>query len=266
MSCLAVLPKLGRFLVAGEGTWDEAVNIPDLATRLHELPRSTEAVEVVGPQAEETVKWLCAGGRAARLGASQCLSSKTPLRPQFRLWSPNPFLETSIEGVPPGRAWDIGCGSGRDSVFLASLGWNVVAVDHLLDAVERGRDLEQRYCDDQPIIWRVGDALAVPPQDLDLVIMMRCYAADFLLAAFQAIGPNGMVLIEAFSEAHRIATGHPSNPSYVFHQSDVPLGLKIVSHDVGETWQQVIIHLALMHRELPRVCISTDLNLLAARE
>jgi hypothetical protein len=101
--------------------------------------------------------------------------------------------------------------------------------------------LEQRYSEGQPITWRVGDALAEPPQDLDLVIMMRCYAADFLLAASREIGPNGLVLIEAFSESHRIATGHPSNPSYVFHRSDVPLGLKIVSHDVGETWQQVVL-------------------------
>src|ERR1700730_8956466 len=47
-------------------------------------------------------------------------------------------------GRSPGRALDIGCGSGRDAVYLAMRGWQVTAVDFaetgLNAARQRARD------------------------------------------------------------------------------------------------------------------------------
>ena len=39
----------------------------------------------------------------------------------------------------PGRALDIGCGSGRDAVYLASRGWRVTAVEFVDTALARAR-------------------------------------------------------------------------------------------------------------------------------
>ena len=39
----------------------------------------------------------------------------------------------------PGRALDVGCGSGRDAVYLAQRGWHVTAVDFVDEALANAK-------------------------------------------------------------------------------------------------------------------------------
>ena len=41
----------------------------------------------------------------------------------------NKFLAESVKGRKPGKALDIGMGQGRNSLFLAALGWQVTGFD-----------------------------------------------------------------------------------------------------------------------------------------
>ena len=51
--------------------------------------------------------------------------------------TPSEFLEQVVAERPAGgRALDLGCGSGVDSVFLAQLGWQVTCLDFMRQAVE----------------------------------------------------------------------------------------------------------------------------------
>ena len=52
------------------------------------------------------------------------------------LWRP---LFEGTDAMEPGRALDIGCGSGRDAVHLAGQGWEVTAVDVVDKALDRAR-------------------------------------------------------------------------------------------------------------------------------
>jgi SAM-dependent methyltransferase len=51
-------------------------------------------------------------------------------------WQP---LLDGPEAPVPGRALDIGCGSGRDAVYLAKRGWQVTAIDVVDEALAAGR-------------------------------------------------------------------------------------------------------------------------------
>jgi SAM-dependent methyltransferase len=52
------------------------------------------------------------------------------------LWRP---LFEGPDAMDPGRALDIGCGSGRDAVHLAGRGWQVTAVDFVDKALATAR-------------------------------------------------------------------------------------------------------------------------------
>jgi SAM-dependent methyltransferase len=79
----------------------------------------------------------------------------------FAPWDRRPILSTwqhIVEGpgaLPPGRALDVGCGTGRDAVYLAKHGWQVTAVDMVDAAITKAR---QRAKDaDVEVQWIVGD-------------------------------------------------------------------------------------------------------------
>jgi trans-aconitate methyltransferase len=46
------------------------------------------------------------------------------------------LLRLEAEGIPPGDALDLGCGSGNESLALLERGWNVLAVDKEAAAIE----------------------------------------------------------------------------------------------------------------------------------
>jgi len=60
-------------------------------------------------------------------------------------WDTNvtpPELVCAVEGpdaLPPGRALDLGCGTGTNAIYLARHGWEVVGVDFVDKAVRQAR-------------------------------------------------------------------------------------------------------------------------------
>ena len=49
---------------------------------------------------------------------------------------PPPEVLDLVPTFPPGRALDLGCGYGRAAIYMASLGWQVDAVDFIPEAIE----------------------------------------------------------------------------------------------------------------------------------
>ncbi|MGH2896337.1 MAG: class I SAM-dependent methyltransferase [Solirubrobacteraceae bacterium] len=65
-----------------------------------------------------------------------------------------PLLEGRDDAVP-GRALDIGCGSGRDAVYLAKHGWRVTAVDAVDKALAAAQ--QRAAAEGVEVQWVRGD-------------------------------------------------------------------------------------------------------------
>jgi SAM-dependent methyltransferase len=60
-------------------------------------------------------------------------------------------------GLAPGKALDLGCGSGEDAVWLAQQGWIVTAVDASASAIAEARQLAAACGVESTIVFRVAD-------------------------------------------------------------------------------------------------------------
>jgi SAM-dependent methyltransferase len=68
-------------------------------------------------------------------------------------------------GAPaPGRALDVGCGSGRDAVYLAKRGWQVTGVDSAEAGLSAARQRAQR--EGVEVQWIRGDVSELGALDL----------------------------------------------------------------------------------------------------
>src|SRR5262245_17370574 len=48
---------------------------------------------------------------------------------------PASLLVEAARDLPPGRALDLACGAGRNAIWLAERGWEVVAIDGASEAI-----------------------------------------------------------------------------------------------------------------------------------
>ena len=118
--------------------------------------------------------------------------------------SPTSGLSRTSPTATPGTALDVACGEGADAIWLATHGWQVVAVDVSPVALRRaarhadaaGPDAAAR------ITWRQADLRTwVPaPGEFDLVSSQFMHLPSALRAAAHqrmadAVRPGGMLLI-----------------------------------------------------------------------
>lgn len=93
------------------------------------------------------------------------------------LWGtePNRFVREQCGSLTPGDALDIACGEGRNTLWLAGLGWHVTGVDFSPVAIERAERLTEQLPEEtrQRLTWRVDDvtAMTVASNSLDLLLV-----------------------------------------------------------------------------------------------
>ena len=117
---------------------------------------------------------------------------------------PNQFVRAQCETLAVGVAVDLGCGEGRNALWLARLGWQVTGVDYSAVAIERARTLaaQERPQVANRLTLRVDNVTTVQLRaesvDLALVSYVHLPAeqrSSLMLRAALAVRPGGHVIV-----------------------------------------------------------------------
>lgn len=146
------------------------------------------------------------------------------------VWSvtPNQFVAAELADLPAGRALDLAAGEGRNAIWLASLGWEVTAVDFSRVALDKGHRLASEQSLTGTVRWECADATrwqAEVAYDAAVVAYLQLPADQRRSAvrrAFDALRPGGTFLLVAHDSTNLTeGTGGPQDPAVLMTAGDV---------------------------------------------
>ncbi|MBP2413863.1 SAM-dependent methyltransferase [Arthrobacter stackebrandtii] len=151
------------------------------------------------------------------------------------VWSgqPNPQLVSEISGMPPGRALDVGCGEGADSMWLARQGWQVTAVDFSNVALRRARQHSSSQAFPGSIAWEHRNLLqwTPPASSFDLVTAQFIHLPSedrepLFLRLATSVARGGSLLIVGHSAADiQAGARRPQGDGLYFSAIDIAASL-----------------------------------------
>ncbi len=146
------------------------------------------------------------------------------------VWSamPNRWVVEETSALEPGRALDLACGEGRNSIFLAQQGWQVTGVDFSQEAIAKARRLALAQQPPVTVDWRCADATQfVEPSSYDLAMLVylqlpATQRQEAVRAASDSLRSGGVLLVIAHHSDNLAAgVGGPQDPAAPYTQDDV---------------------------------------------
>ena len=130
------------------------------------------------------------------------------------------MFATSTWQLPRGRALDIACGKGRNSLYLAELGFDVAAMDISIVALDEGR--KRAEAKQLRIDWRQTDLEIVQIEEaaFDLVVNFNYLQRSLIPQIKRAVKVGGYIIYETYL-IDRKELGHPKNPDYLLRHNEL---------------------------------------------
>jgi len=157
---------------------------------------------------------------------------------------PNRFVREQCERLPVGRAIDLACGEGRNSLWLARMGWRVTGVDFSPVAIDRARKLSAREPDlvQVRLTWRINDITLhrARRRRFDLALMSYVHLppeqqAALLLMAAESLRPGGRLVVVGHDRRNLTeGVSGPQDPDLLYQPDELRSTLEAISGIIVE--------------------------------
>jgi tellurite methyltransferase len=160
----------------------------------------------------------------------------TRYRDNYQPRPPSALLERWLERLAPGRALDVACGTGRNTLLLAVFGWRALGIDispvalHLARAEAKRRALALDLLAANLADW------PLPPAYFDLVCVFRFLDRSLCPALEATLKPGGVLIYETFTIAQRGYEGGPRSDALLLQPGELPTlfpGCAVLEYNEG---------------------------------
>jgi SAM-dependent methyltransferase len=159
------------------------------------------------------------------------------------LWSaePNRMLVAEVSGLETGRALDLACGEGRNAIWLAARGWQVLGVDFSQVGIAKAR--RKAAAQGVDVEFVCSDLLDYIPEpgvyDLVVVLFLQLPAGErhlVLSRAVDALASGGTLLLIGHDVRNLTdGVGGPSDVSVLYTPEDVVADLPTLEIERAES-------------------------------
>ena len=162
---------------------------------------------------------------------------------------PVPFLTQNIHLLPKGKALDIAMGEGRNGVYLATQGFEVVGVDISGKGLAKAHQLAEQ--NNVNIETRVVDLEnhQLEKNAYDVILLMYYMQRDLWPQLKEALKPGGMAVIETYNLDH--LKHQKFNPKWLLQPNELVTafpGMKIIRYqayeDDNQAYSSIIVQKA----------------------
>lgn len=110
--------------------------------------------------------------------------------------APAQLVIEMTNGVKPGKALDLACGTGQNALWLAEQGWQVTAVDGSPTAIDvlRRRAAERKVSVEAVVADLESHQYSIQPLYWDLIVISYYLQRDLLGLAMAGLVPGGLFL------------------------------------------------------------------------
>jgi len=138
-------------------------------------------------------------------------------------WDTNqtpPEVYTFIDHTPPGRALDLGCGTGTNAITLAKHGWEVAGVDFIPKAINSARRKAKRAV--VQVDFHISDVTRLTGiiGSFNLILDIGCYQSlnqagmeAYRERVSQLLAPGGFYMIYLFFRSQEALSGSGATDS-----------------------------------------------------
>jgi tellurite methyltransferase len=134
---------------------------------------------------------------------------------------PADFLIENLNLLPRGRVLDVAMGEGRNSIYLARMGFRVEGVDISPDAIAQAQETAREAgFSIQVQVADLEKGYSIPREGYDVIICFNYLQRSLIPMIKDGIRKGGLVVYETFI-IDQVRFGKPTNPNFLLKYNEL---------------------------------------------